>query len=223
MIWLKYSSIIFTLLILGSLFSLENRHHGADGTDQEDPYPRWIAEQLALLDGNITLGQWKKIRPDEKILLFNHGDAKEGPPVLGTWCARAESRLGLGDGNEAIRYAFFYPPEPPKNLELPENKDADTLPDQRSKLGLIWTRRQENSIDRGKELARRVRNVIDHRFGEGQAGVKREGFRGAAFCSETERWEAGEATRGSGYFDGRDDQTQSMILGLIFCRSTALA
>jgi len=210
-----------SLLVLKSLLSFGNGNNSADIANQEDPYPQWVAEQLALLDGEITLGQWKKIRPEETILLFNHLDAKVGPtkvapPITRNWCVRVEARLDLGDGTEAIRYAFFYPPEPPENLELPEDKKADTLLDRRSKLGLIWTERMEKSIDRGEELARRVRTAIDQRFGQGQAGFELLGFPVGGFWSETGRWHTGTATSISAYLNSKYDRTESKVVAFIF-------
>lgn len=217
----KFFLIIFSILILKSLLCFGNLNKSADLIDQEDPYPQWVAEQLALLGGDISLGQWKKIRPDETILLFNHRDAeagliKIGPPITRNWCARAEARLDLGDGTEAIRYAFFYPPEPPENLELPEEQDADSILDRQSTLGLILTQRMEKSIDRGEELARRVRTAIDQRFGQGQSGFELLGFPVAGFWSETGRWHIGTATSISAYLNSKYDRTESKVVAFIF-------
>lgn len=207
----KFLLIIFSILILKSLLSFGNLNKSADLIDQEDPYPQWVAEQLALINVNITLGEWKKIRPAETILLFNHSDAKAGPPIYRNSCARAEARLDLGDGTEAIRYAFFYPPEPPENLELPGEKEAAFMLDRYCTLGLIWTQRRENLTERGKELACSVRASIDRRFGKGQADIRMQ-FWGAGSWSETGRWQTGASTLVSAYADWKYHPSRSKVL-----------
>lgn len=190
----------YILIVLALLLSPIGLSHAADTKYSEDQYPEWVAEQLGLLDGTVTLGEWKKSHPDDLISLFTHAIAKANPGTYSNWCVRTETQMDLGNGNNAIRYAYFYPPKAPETFELPDEKDAASQVDKQCTLGLIWTERREDSSERGKGLARRVRTAIDRRFGKGEAGVKMQ-FWGAGFWTETGRWQTGEATLVSAYKD----------------------
>ncbi len=154
-------------------------------------YQQWVIEQLAVLKGGISLGQWKHDHPQDQIITFKHGNA--GADVGDTWCARAETRIALSAGNEAVRYAFFYPPVAPATLSLPTESDTSRLIDQGCTLGVIWTVRAEQDASQGDLLAQEVRAAIDAHFGPGKADSKISFF-GSANWRKTGRWKTGETT-----------------------------
>lgn len=202
------------LFILILLFFTFNHGRVAMAEDvNKNRYPEWIAEQLSLLKEGVSLGQWKQMRPNEPIMLFSFSDA--GAPIASNWCARAESRIDIGSGIVAIRYAYFYAPNAPESLELPAESGAHGLVDKYCSLGLIWTERREQVTEIGQELARSVRAAIDRRNGQGQAGVKMN-FWGSAFWSETGRWQVNSGTIASAYADWKYDRNKSKVQAFAF-------
>ena len=176
-----------------------------------DLYEQWVVEQLDFIAKPSTLGEWKKERPGDEVVLYRHGDA--GAPLDRPWCARAEAALQLPDGTKADRYAFFYPPDPPAGFALPRDSDTAGLVDRACTLGLIWTERSEKDKPRGEQLAVALRSALDQRFGKGQANTKLHFF-GAASWSETGRWQAGVATIASAAARGYD-KSQVLAFGFL--------
>lgn len=165
------------------------------------PYDQWVVEQLGLITKPSTLGEWKKDRPGDEVVLYRHGDA--GAPLDRPWCARAETALLLPDGTKAVRYAFFYPPDPPARFALPTENETAGLIDRSCTLGVIWTERSEKDKGRGEQIAGALRAALDRRFGKGQANMKLQFFNAASW-SETGRWQSGVATIASASERGYD-------------------
>lgn len=192
-------------------------HRMPQSVQAADPYKEryagWVAEQLALLKVDVSLEQWKQSRPHESIILFRHGDA--AAPSSSNWCARSESRIELGGGQSAIRYAYFYPPKAPESLALPSEAEASALVDKQCSLGLIWTERLMESSADGQENARSVREAIERRYGGGQSGTKMS-FSGSASWSETGRWNLNLTTIVSAYSDWKHERYKSRVLAFAF-------
>jgi hypothetical protein len=181
------------------------------------PYEQWVVEQLGLITKPSTLGEWKKERPGDAVVLFRHGDA--GAPLDRPWCARAEKTLQLSDGTKAVRYAFFYPPDPPAGFALPAENETAGLVDRACTVGVIWTERSEKDKARGEQIAAALRAALDQRFGKGQANTKLQFF-GAASWSETGRWKSGDATMASASARGYN---KSEVLAFGFLPASGLS
>jgi hypothetical protein len=162
----------------------------SEGKAQVKDYPALAADELANLQDGVSLGDWKRNRPDEKVVVSNPTKVDPNPEHWKDWCARAEKRLSLPSGREALRYAFFYSPSPPSNFVLPEDKEKEILLE-RCLLGLIWVTGPAGVAD-GNLLARDAGRVISARFGEPEKN-SRVSFFGSAFWGEITRWRSDQA------------------------------
>lgn len=176
-----------------------------------DVYEQWVAEQLGLVAKRATLGEWKKVRPEETVVLYRHGDA--GAPLDRPWCARAEADLRLPNGAKAVRYAFFYPPAPPAGFALPAEQGSEGLIDRACTLGVIWTERVIKDKGEAERAAAGLRSALDRSVGEGKANTEMHFF-GAASWKETGRWRSGDAVMASAAAHGYDT-SQVLAFGFL--------
>jgi hypothetical protein len=204
---MRYWIIAVLLAALGCT----RQDSGSPDARINDPYEQWVVEQLGLITKPSTLGDWKKERPGDAVVLYRHGDA--GAPLDRPWCARAETAFQLPDGTTAVRYAFFYPPDPPARFALPAENETAGLIDRACTLGVIWTERSEKDKARGEQIAAAVRAALDQRFGEGKANAKLQFFNAASW-SETGRWKPGDATMASASERGYD-KSQVLAFGFL--------
>lgn len=178
----------------------------------EKNYAEWAADQLAQLKVGVTLGEWKSSHPDEKTEKVSPSGITPRFELWGAWCARTENRLLLPDGNEAIRYAFFYCPYPTSSLKLPLDQDSENLLD-RCVLGLIWIT-GPTGVSNGNLLTQDASRVIGARFGNPDKNILVR-FSGAFYWKEISRWRVGQATFVSAY-----DTYNSLPLALGLVPST---
>ncbi len=161
-------------------------------------FPPWVAEQLSALKESVTLTQWKKDHPDEKIVMFGTS-GHAGILLNDTWYARTELSVGLPGGKTAVRHAVFYPPVAPATFELPkESEIARDHIENNCTLGIVWIKLFEHDEAQGKALALQVRNAIDQLFGKGQADIP---LKRAITKSlrHTARWQLGKTVFISAY------------------------
>lgn len=178
---------IFIVLV----FLLSCTAQGCDKGPDKDTYSQWVVEQLTLINKNVTLGEWKKIHPDESIELFSRNIG--WTPVGDLWCARSRKELKPADGKGAVRFVYFYIPSVSPSQPLPSTEEVAGLIDKTCTLGAIWTQYEAPSISFGEQLARSVREAINRRFGSGQFDIK------MILSRETGRWQVGERILVSGF------------------------
>lgn len=161
-------------------------------------FPHWVAEQLSELKDGLTLAQWKRNHPDETVFLFGTGGHAD-ILINDDWCARAELSVVLPGGKTAVRHSVFYPPVAPSTFELPkEDEIAKDHIDNNCALGIIWINLLEYDEAQGKTLALQVRDIIDQRFGKGEADTPLKRV-DAKYLSQTGRWQVGNAVIISAY------------------------
>ena len=145
---LENSMRYWTFIVL--IFLLSCTTQGCDKGPDKDAYSQWVVEQLALINKNVTLGEWKKIHPDESIELFSRNIG--WTPVGDLWCARSRKELKLADGKGAVRFVYFYIPSVSPSQPLPSTEEVAGFIDKTCTLGTVWTQYEAPSISFGEQL-----------------------------------------------------------------------
>lgn len=77
-----------------------------------------LVQQLAQAKPAVTVGQWRTLHP---------GDRAEDSTWFQMTCATFQTTEQVADGITMTHIAGFYPPDPPKPIELPMNEDPAAL------------------------------------------------------------------------------------------------
>jgi hypothetical protein len=81
----------------------------------------FVATQLRLLRGRVTLGAWLRSHPHATAARFAPGEQADG---IGNWCARVVDTLSIAGGLPAITHIWFFGPPPPPSFALPVDSGA---------------------------------------------------------------------------------------------------
>lgn len=149
--------------------------------------PGLVALELWQLRDSVSFTEWNATRP-EPVQWYTAGSPFGD---RGAWCALTERRIQLA-GHQIERDAFFYPPEPPPTLELPDESNPERLITRGCTLGLIWVRVPVSDSTAGAALADSVRAQLTRLYGRADTGAVSYG--GSAFWTHRGRWRRGEIT-----------------------------
>jgi len=119
-----------------------------------------VLRELGALQGGLTPLSWLAEHPGDGLQVFRHGEA-EGDTA---WCARSVRRFILVGGDTAVRYAYFYPPDPPASLALPSDSGRGLL-ERQCGLGTIWVETKVSAESVGGALAAQLRDSLSQVYG----------------------------------------------------------
>jgi hypothetical protein len=164
-------------------------------SDSGDPTPARVDSafvarvraELAALDTATTLNDWRAIHPGDSVALFSHQlqDRTEE-----AWCAR--STLSDTAGVTAfVRGAYFYPPTPPPELQLPT---APSEPGATCRLGAIWVE-SPVSGDVARDIsAQDLIEGLRRWYGRETAIDLKQRFRARVYFNGVVMWHSGDVT-----------------------------
>ena len=141
--------------------------------------PGRVALELWTLRPGITLGEWASANLNDVVAPT---DSQRITEYLGDWCA-VSTRVSESAGRRVFRQAFFYAPDPPEGLTLPDSGSAEVIRD--CVLGLIWVRIPVRDSANGALLADSIRVQLASVYAPDSSGVS---FWGSAFWSHLGRF-----------------------------------
>ncbi|HTI03907.1 MAG TPA: hypothetical protein VL549_01210 [Gemmatimonadales bacterium] len=173
-------------------------------------FPTRAMEELVALQDSISPTAWLRSHPQDTLQLYADAAGIDGGSG---WCARAVRR-SYPETPETVRYAYFYPPEPPPDYSLPSGESADLIR-AHCRLGAIWIQTTAASPP-ASLVAMRVRDTLTLSLGAANTEFDRDMvFGGGAYWSELGWWRAGERTVVSAY-DRSADDTHPRVLAVAF-------
>jgi len=144
--------------------------------------PGRVALELWTLRPGISLLQWSSANLND---FASPQDTQRLAEFLGNWCA-VSTRVSDVGGRRIIRQAWFYTPEPPAGLALPDSGSTELARD--CTLGLIVVRIPLADSAQGAGLADSVRAQLDAIYDTDSAAIS---FFGSAFWSHAARFRKG--------------------------------
>jgi hypothetical protein len=130
------------------------------------PFAERAVAELAALRPAVTATAWLATHPGDEFLVFRRDSLRENHK---SWCARAGQSGRLSDGTRMVRYAYFYPPEPPPSLVLPAANGPNLVREQ-CVLGTVWVEARAIDSATGSALAASVRDALTGAYGPVRAG-----------------------------------------------------
>jgi hypothetical protein len=125
-----------------------------------------VVRDLAALRPGITVSAWLAEHPEDGFVSFRRDSVRENHD---RWCARASSAGQLSDGGAMVQYAYFYAPQPPISLALPD-AGGPTMVREQCTLGTIWIQTGAADSAAGNALAASIRTALTQVYGPVKAG-----------------------------------------------------
>lgn len=165
-----------------------------------------VALELWQLRPGLTFAQWFQQHSEDEVTPAAPGDA-DGP--FGAWCVKSAEMAVVG-GIALRRTSFFYVPDAPAGLALPDSATPDLA--RGCQLGLIGVEIPLADSAAAAGLADSVRGQLEAVFGRAREGPVT--FFGSAFWSRTARFAPGglEAVSALAVPPARTDSTRARVL-----------
>ena len=145
-----------------------------------------VRAELAALDTAIALSDWRANHPGDSVVLFSHYLRDHSHE---DWCARATLRDTAG---VTVRHAYFYPPSPPSELQVPPASGEPLAPSCR--LGAIWVETPLPRDALGGSSGQDLIGGLRHWYGQ-EAPLDRElTLVGSAYWKPVAQWRSGGTT-----------------------------
>lgn len=130
------------------------------------PFAERALAELAALRPAVTATAWLATHRGDEFFVFRRDSIREGHK---SWCARAGQSGRVSDGTRMVRYAYFYPPEPPPSRVLPAASGPNLIREQ-CVLGTVWVEARAIDSATGSALAGSVRDALTVAYGPVRAG-----------------------------------------------------
>jgi hypothetical protein len=131
--------------------------------------PALASRELAALQPGVTVATWLANHPGEALTAFSRDSVRENDH---RWCGRTSTTQQLRDGSWMVRYAYFYPPQPPPALTLPATAGpaGPALVREQCVLGTIWVQAAPLDSVSGGALEASRREALTRTYGPVRAG-----------------------------------------------------
>jgi len=153
-----------------------------------------ICRQIDDFKDGITLGEWRKKHAGDRIEFFQGRDIRS-VHRWGYWCLSSSEQIVSDNKSVATRHAFFYPPRPPREYDLPGYLTSDKLLES-LELGLIWISIRK-AAGEGIALAQEISQSFKHRYSDAQSSAT-ELF-SSGLWNEAASWRSDQVTLASAY------------------------